>query len=77
MKKDIPDGLYNVQSSSNTYRVMKPINVRWAKYVSRWADEYKFLAFVRPEKRNVFLNHIFATVSTKMYVIETGVQLRT
>jgi hypothetical protein len=59
-EKTVIDGLCNVQSPSHTSRVMKLINVRWAKYVPRWADEYYLLALVRTEERTVLMNRVFA-----------------
>jgi len=49
-----------VQSPSNTSRVMKPINVRRAKYLSRWTDEYYLLALIRTEEMNILVNQVFA-----------------
>jgi len=34
----------------------KPIKVRRAKYVSRWADEYYLLALTRTEEMNMLVN---------------------
>ena len=53
-------GLCNVQSLSNTSRVMKPINVRRAKYLSRRTDEYYLLALIRTEEMNILVNQVFA-----------------
>jgi hypothetical protein len=58
--KKVIEGLCNVQSPWNTPRVLKPKNVIWAKYASRWADEYYLFALVRTEERNILVNQVFA-----------------